>query len=92
MLFWYLFLSLGIILPTIFWSWSAWIKYQNWQAGKKYCEEHGLTFLRAKSYEKHTRLYAEKDGKECWANYETDRNNHITWLGKSPIEKLAEKE
>ncbi|MEM6765686.1 MAG: hypothetical protein AAF655_12195 [Bacteroidota bacterium] len=91
MLFWYLFLSLAIILPAIFWSWDAWIKYQNKLVGRRYCEENGLTFLRAKSYQKHTRVYARKDGKEVWANYETDRNNIISWLGKSLMEKLEEK-
>ena len=67
------------------------IKHKNRQAGKKYCEEHGLTFLSAKSYELHTRLYFEKDGIKSWANYETDRNYNITWRKETPQEKIATK-
>ena len=83
-----------IILPILvggfifFRSWDYLIKHKNKQAGKKYCEEKGLTFLSAKSYELHTRLYFEKDGIKNWANYETDRNYNITWKKETPIEKL----
>lgn len=68
--------------------WDYLIKYKNRQTGKKYCEKNGLTFLSAKSYELHTRIYFEKDGIKSWANYKTDRNYNITWKKESPIEKI----
>ncbi|MCX7549163.1 hypothetical protein OS188_14495 [Xanthomarina sp. F1114] len=89
---------IGIIILTIlivgfifFRSWDYLIKYKNKQAGKKYCEENGLTFLSAKSYELHTRLYFEKDGTKSWANYETDRKYNITWKKETPEEKVENK-
>ena len=69
-------------------AWDYLIKYKNRQAGKKYCEENGLTFLSAKSYELHTRLYFKKDGIKNWTNYETDKNYNISWKKETPIEKL----
>ena len=72
-------------------AWDYLIKYKNRQAGKKYCEENGLTFLSAKSYELHTRLYFEKDGIKNWANYETDRKNNINWKKETPEEKIENK-
>lgn len=72
-------------------SWHYLIKYKNKQAGKKYCEENGLTFLNAKNYELHTRLYFEKEGIKSWANYETDRKYNITWKKETPEEKVKTK-
>ena len=90
---------IGIIILAIliggflfFRSWDYWIKYKNKQAGKKYCEERGLTFLSAKSYELHTRLYFEKNGIKSWANYETDKNYRITWKKETPEEKIKKRE
>lgn len=88
---------LSIILTILigafifFRSWDYLIKYKNRQAGKKYCEENGLTFIRAKSYELHTRLYFEKDGIKTWANYKTDIDYNITWKKETPEEKIEAK-
>ena len=89
---------ISIILLTIFIggfiffrSWDYLIKYKNKQAGKKYCAKNGLTFLRAKSYELHTRLYVEKDGIKTWANYTTDKKYQITWKKETPEEKIEAK-
>ena len=67
------------------------IKRKNRLAGKNYCDANGLTFLKAKSYELHTRLYFEKDGIESWANYETDKHYNIYWKKESPLEKIDNK-
>lgn len=67
---------------------NKWINYREIKAGKIYCEENGLTFVKAKSYELHTRLYFRKDDLDSWVNYETDRKGKITWTKESPLEKL----
>ncbi len=67
------------------------IKYKNKKAGKDYCEQNGLEFLKVRHYELHTRLYFEKDGIKGWANYETDRDYNINWKKESPIESLMQK-
>ena len=65
--------------------------YKEKKAGKKYCEENGLNFLNAKSYELHTRLYFEKNGVKSWVNYETDKNYNIIWKKETPEEKIKNK-
>lgn len=69
---------------------DRYIKYKNRKVGRKYCEENGLTFIEARNYELHTRLYFEKEGLKSWANYETDRNYNIIWKKETPIEKLEQ--
>jgi len=78
-------------LVYFFQALDSYIKYKNRKAGKKYCEENGLTFIKARSFELHTRLYFSNDGKEGWANYETDKDGNITWKRESPLEKLQSK-
>ncbi len=84
----------GIVLTIMvggfifFRSWDALIKYKNKKAGQKYCKDNGLEFIKAESYELHTRLYFAKDGLKSWANYETDRHYTITWKKETPLEKL----
>ena len=68
--------------------WDYLIKYRNKQVGKKYCEENGLTFLSAKSYELHTRLYFENEGIKSWVNYKTDKKYNIVWKKETPVEKI----
>jgi hypothetical protein len=67
---------------------DAWIKYKNKKVGQKYCSDNGLEFIKAESYELHTRLYFQKDGIKSWANYETDRHYAIIWKKENPLEKL----
>ena len=84
-----LFILIGGFI--FFRAWDYLIKYKNRQAGKKYCEENGLKFISAKSYELHTRLYFDKNGIKNWANYETDRKYNIKWKKETPEEKIENK-
>lgn len=86
-----IFLTVLISGFIFFRSLNYLIRYKDKQAGKKYCEENGLTFLSAKSYELHTRLYFKKGGIKSWANYETDRDYNIIWKKETPIEKIEAK-
>lgn len=70
-------------------SWDALRKYRNRKAGQKYCNDNGLDFIKAESYELHTRLYFAKDGIKSWVNYKTDRDYTITWRKESPLEKIV---
>jgi len=79
-------LLIGVFI--FFRSWDALRKYRNRKAGEKYCIDNGLEFIKAESYELHTRLYFAKDGKKSWVNYKTNRNYTITWRKESPLEKL----
>jgi hypothetical protein len=69
-------------------SLDFWVKYRNKKVGKKYCDDNGLKFIKAESYELHTRIYFEKDGIKSWANYETNKGYNITWRKENPLEKI----
>ena len=86
-----IFLALLIGGFFFFRGWNNLILYKNKQAGKKYCEANDLIFIKARSYELHTRVYFEKDGIKDWANYKTDKDYKITWQNDTPIEKLEKK-
>jgi hypothetical protein len=83
----------GIILTILiggsafFRALDALIRYKNKRVVKRYCEDNGLKFIKAESYELHTRLYFQKDEISSWVNYETDRNYKITWKRETPLEK-----
>lgn len=85
-----IFVSLLVGLYLFFRGLNHYIKYRNRMVGKAYCKQNGLTFIEARSYELHTRLYFEKDGLKSWANYETDKSYNISWMKESPFEKLEQ--
>ncbi|MFK2820850.1 hypothetical protein U0L90_12040 [Flavobacteriaceae sp. LMIT009] len=87
----YIFIIIFVGGFIFFRSWHQIINYKNRKAGKRYCEENDLTFIKAKNYELHSRLYFEKYGVKSWANYDTDRNYNITWKKETPLEKIAKK-
>lgn len=84
----YIIVGLFIGIPLFFWSWGRYSEFKDRKAGKKYCEENDLTFLKAVSMTHHTRLYFEKEGVESWANYETDKQYDISWTKETPSEKI----
>lgn len=64
---------------------------RNEKAAKRYCKKNKFTFLKIRHYEKHSRLYFQKNDIKGWANFETKKNRDITWKKKSPKEYLDNK-